>query len=84
MSKRFRFYRGIKVGHFVADMTVESCMIIENKAMQVLNVAHEVQLVNYLTATGIDIGLIFNFGASRLQYKRKSRFYRLTENEIGI
>ena len=69
------FYRGVEVGYFVADMLVENCVIVENKAVQTITVAHEVQLVNYLTATGIDIGLLFNFGASRLQYKRKHRNY---------
>lgn len=69
------FYNSVEVGHFIADMLIEDCVIVENKAVQALNEAHEVQLVNYLTATGIDIGLLFNFGASRLQYKRKNRIY---------
>jgi hypothetical protein len=38
--------------------------------------AHEVQLVNYLTATGIEIGLLLNFGTERLEFKRKTRTYR--------
>jgi hypothetical protein len=46
------------------------------KAVQALVPAHEVQLVNYLTATGIEIGLLLNFGAQRLKYKRKTRTYR--------
>ncbi|HET9445410.1 MAG TPA: GxxExxY protein [Steroidobacteraceae bacterium] len=41
--------------------------------------AHEVQLVNYLVATQIDTGLLLNFGAERLQFKRKSRVYRARE-----
>ncbi len=75
------FYRGVEVGHFVADMLIENCVIVENKAVQALVVTHEVQLVNYLTATGIDIGLLFNFGASRLQYRRKNRIYRPTKTQ---
>lgn len=74
-------YRGVEVGHFIADMFIGSCVIVENKAVQTLNVTHEVQLVNYLTATGIDIGLLLNFGASRLQYKRKNRIYQPNEKE---
>ncbi len=71
-------YDGIVVGDFFADMRVEGRILIENKAVQALNTAHEVQLVNYLTATGIEIGLLINFGAARLEFKRKHRTYRKT------
>ena len=57
-------------------MWVEEVILIANKAVQALNTAHEVQLVNYLTATGIEVGLLLNFGAERLQVKRKHRTYR--------
>jgi GxxExxY protein len=69
-------YDGVDVGEFAADMLVESRIVIENKAVRLLAVAHETQLVHYLTATGLEIGLLFNFGAERLQFKRKSRLYR--------
>ena len=69
-------YDGVIVGDFSADMLVENIVIIENKAAQTLNPAHEVQLVNYLTATGIEIGLLLNFGAEKLEFKRKHRTYR--------
>ncbi|MCR4297742.1 MAG: GxxExxY protein [Gallionella sp.] len=69
-------YDGVVVGDFVADMLINECVLIENKAVQVLAIAHEVQLVNYLTATGIDIGLLLNFGASRLEFKRKTKTYQ--------
>jgi len=55
---------------------VEAKILVEEKAIQALAPAHEAQLVNYLTATGIEIGLLLNFGAQRLEYKRKSRTYR--------
>ncbi len=74
-------YDGIVVGDFMADMCVESRVLIENKAVLNLALAHEVQLVNYLTATGIDIGLLFNFGATRLQFKRKFRTYEKTDGQ---
>jgi GxxExxY protein len=45
-------------------------LILELKANQLLVKAHEVQLVNYLVATGIDEGLLLNFGAERLEYKK--------------
>ncbi len=68
-------YDGILVGDFVADMVVANTVLVENKAVQTLVKAHEVQLVNYLAATGIDIGLLLNFGGSSLQVKRKYRTY---------
>lgn len=54
-------------------MVVEACALIENKAVQTLAPAREVQVVNYLTATGIDIGLLLKFGAYKLEFKRKHR-----------
>lgn len=69
-------YDGVVVGDFAADMLINERVLIENKAVQVLAIAHEVQLVNYLTATGIDIGLLLNFGASRLEFKRKTKTYQ--------
>ena len=66
-------YSGVPVGDFVADLLVESALIVEVKAVKTLATAHEVQLVNYLTATGIEIGLLLNFGAPRLQFRRKLR-----------
>ena len=70
------FYDGVVVGDFDADMLVEGRVIVENKAVRTLVQSHEVQLVNYLTATGIEVGLILNFGTPSLQFKRKHRTYR--------
>ena len=72
-------YRGQVVGKFAADMLVNDRLIVENKAILALAKAHEVQLVNYLTATEIDEGLLLNFGAVRLEYKKK--FRTLNSNE---
>ena len=68
-------YDGQVVGEFYADLWVEDCVIVELKAVRSLDKAHEVQLVNYLTATGIDTGLLINFGPS-VQVKRKFRHYK--------
>jgi GxxExxY protein len=73
------WYDGVVVGDFVADLWVEGRLIIENKAVQALVRAHEVQLVSYLNSTGVEVGLLLNFGASSLQYKRKHRMYRPKE-----
>ena len=64
------------MGDFVADMVVEDRIILELKATQSLVQAHEVQVVNYLTATGLEIGLLLNFGSDRLDFRRKTRTYR--------
>ena len=68
-------YDGVVVGEFAADMLVAGKVIAENKAVQKLCTAHEVQLVNYLTATGVDVGLLLNFGSSELELKRKYRLF---------
>jgi GxxExxY protein len=67
-------YDGQIVGAFTADLVVNSSLIVELKASQSLAKAHEVQLVNYLVATGFDEGLLLNFGAERLEFKKKFRF----------
>lgn len=66
-------YSGVEVGNYYADVFVEGQLIVELKAVSKLATAHEVQIVNYLTATGIDTGLILNFGGPSLEFKRKSR-----------
>ena len=69
-------YDGVVVGDYEADMLVEDRVLVENKAIRSLTPRDEAQLVNYLTATQLDIGLLLNFGAGRLEFKRKSRTYR--------
>jgi GxxExxY protein len=76
-------YDDVPVGDFSADMLVEDRVMLELKANQALAPANEVQLVNYLTATGIEIGLLLNFGAERLEFKRKSRTYRPKKKQTG-
>ena len=68
-------YDGQVVGEYYADLWVDERVVIELKAVQSLVKQHEVQLVNYLTATGIDCGLRLNFGPS-VQVKRKFREYK--------
>ena len=55
-------FRGIEIGEFRADLVVESLIIVELKAVQSLESAHERQLTNYLRATQFEVGLLFNFG----------------------
>ena len=66
-------YAGQSVGDFAADLVVEEKIIVELKSVQRLVKAHEIQLVNYLVATGIPVGLLINFGETRAEVKRKVR-----------
>jgi GxxExxY protein len=66
-------YDGQIVGAFAADLLVNESVIVEVKAIQTLVKPHEVQLVNYLTATGLNEGLLLNFGAEWLEFKKKFR-----------
>jgi GxxExxY protein len=68
-------YDGHVVGEYYADLWVQDRIVVELKAALALVKEHEVQLVNYLTATKVDLGLLLNFGSS-VQVKRKFRQYR--------
>ena len=69
-------YKGHIIGDFRADIVVEGCVIIELKAVAQLLPAHAIQLVNYLSVSGIDNGLLINFGSTeQLEIKRKYRVY---------
>jgi GxxExxY protein len=67
------YYEGELVGEFVADLLVEDAIIVELKAVRQIALAHEIQLVNYLAATGKDVGLILNFGPRKVEVRRKLR-----------
>jgi GxxExxY protein len=55
-------FRGRKVGKFKADLIVENKVLIELKSVSMLLPVHKAQLINYLKATNIEIGLLMNFG----------------------
>jgi GxxExxY protein len=74
-------YHGIRVGEYRADIIVDARLILELKAVTALNKKHEAQVVNYLTATGINDGLLLNFGTPSLQYKHKYRL-RMRPNNL--
>jgi GxxExxY protein len=65
------YYDNEIVGEFVADILVEDKIVLELKSVRQIVKAHEVQLVNYLVATGKPIGLILNFGERKVEIKRK-------------
>lgn len=64
------FYDGYKIGLYIADIIVSNCVIVEIKAASALCKEHEAQLTNYLRATDIQVGLLFNFG-QKPEFKRK-------------
>jgi GxxExxY protein len=63
-------YSGQIIGDYFADVVVEDKVILELKAVKEIHPKHEAQLVNYLKATGMEIGLLINFGQS-VEIKRK-------------
>ena len=65
------FYENETVGEFIADIIVNDTIILELKSAKQIIKAHEVQLVNYLVATGKPVGLILNFSESKVEVKRK-------------
>lgn len=64
-------YDQIVVGEYVADLIVNDRVLIEIKAIKALDSVHEAQLLNYLKTTGIRVGLLLNFGSTRLGIKRR-------------
>ena len=64
------FFQKHLVGEFISDIVVDDKVLIEIKAVNQLNKVHEAQLINYLKATGIKIGLLVNFG-EKLEFKRR-------------
>jgi GxxExxY protein len=64
------FYKGVVVGQYAADLLVGSKVIVELKAEKEFNLRHQAQLLNYLKATKIQVGLLINFGEKRCQFER--------------
>jgi len=62
-------YVGVIVGDYIADLVVDGKVVVECKAISALDPAHKAQLMNYLKASGIRVGLLLNFGRPRLQYR---------------
>jgi len=62
-------YRGCSVGRYVADLVVNQKVIVETKVAKAIDLAHRAQVSNYLRASGLEVGLVMNFGSS-VQFKR--------------
>ena len=63
-------YRGISVGSYFADVLVENRVILEIKATEGFRDEHVAQILNYLRATGMPLGLLLNFGQPKLHFRR--------------
>ena len=63
-------YKNVAVGDYFADLIVQKRVVVELKACAALDSAHEAQILNYLKASGIKVGLLLNFGKPKLQYRR--------------
>ena len=70
------WFRGHQVGHSEGDILVEQCVLLELKAARALDSSHQAQLLNYLRATDIEVGLLLNFG-------RKPEFKRLVFDNLN-
>ena len=67
------YFRRRRVGEFFADIVVERKVIVELKTVKTLIAIHEAQVINYLKATGIEVGLLMNFGNPKLEFRRFTR-----------
>lgn len=64
------YYHGLEVGNYFADLIVNDAVIVELKAAEAIIAEHEQQLLNYLKATQIEVGLLLNFG-KKPEFRRK-------------
>ena len=65
------YYKDSLVGEYIADILVEKKIIIELKTIKTLEKIHEAQLLNYLRATGIKVGLLVNFYHQKAEIRRR-------------
>jgi GxxExxY protein len=64
------FYKGDEIGTYFADLVVNNEILLELKAVETLSNIHKAQVLNYLKATDLKLGLLINFGRERVQYER--------------
>ncbi|MDH5483820.1 MAG: GxxExxY protein [Gammaproteobacteria bacterium] len=73
-------YKEQVVGHFVTDLIVENKLLVELKTVSAIAMNHRTQVMNYLKATGIQVGLLLNFGTPKLGVQRI--VYQYDESQI--
>lgn len=64
------YYKDITAGHYYADLVIDNKIIVELKSVSSLSSEHFAQLLNYLKGTGYRLGILINFGNSKLEFKR--------------
>jgi GxxExxY protein len=74
-------FRNMIVGEFFADVLVENKVLVELKAVKSFASEHFAQIINYLKATGIEVGLIVNFGNPKLEFRRFNNKF-IEENSL--
>jgi len=77
-------FRGVPVGEFFADLLVEEKVVVELKAVKALAPEHQAQVINYLKATGIEVGLLVNFGSPKIEYRRLTRRADNAQENTGV
>jgi GxxExxY protein len=80
------FFQGVMVGFHKLDLVVESRVILELKAVSEIAPIHKKQVLAYLKATGLELALVINFGAGRLQVARvvNSRIRKITSSQANF
>ncbi len=63
-------YKGEIVGDYMADILIEDKIIVELKTSESISDAYRAQIINYIKATGIELGILINFGTKKLEYER--------------
>jgi GxxExxY protein len=63
-------YKGDLVGVYKADLIIDNKIIVEIKGISKLNASHQAQALHYLTATGLELAILINFGMGSLEYRR--------------
>ena len=63
-------YKGVRVGEYIADVVVEDVLLLELKAISSLTTSHKAQVMNYLKATKLPVGLLLNFGRPKVEIRR--------------
>jgi len=77
-------FRGHCVGEFFADVIVEDVVLIELKAVRALAPEHSAQILNYLKATGMEVGLLINFGSPKVEIRRFNNRFQAINRNMGI
>ncbi len=77
-------YKGELIGEYEADLVVDGKIVVELKSVSRFSSAHEAQAIHYLTATGMQLALLINFGAGSLEYRRVIKSERQNKKSASI